>query len=213
MQSKRITSTCDQCGAAFRFWVIRPRRYCGNVCAKAARADSRPLPERLMATGQRTGTGCLLWTAGCHKPGYGAIKLQGRQLKVHRVSYETFVGPIPDGHQVQHLCEHHYAPGDFTYRRCFEPTHLTTGTHPANMQAMVESGRVATGDRNARSRHPERTARGERVPLAKLTAEQVATIRQRRSSGEKEIAIAREYGLNVSTIGRIMRRETWKHVL
>lgn len=212
MQSKRITSNCERCNAPFASWAIRPRRYCGNMCARASRVDARPLPMRLLATGQRTENGCLLWTAGCSKPGYGAIKINGCQLKVHRVSYATFVGPIPEGHQVQHLCERHYAPGDFTYRRCFEPTHLTTGEHPANMQAMTESGRVASGDRNGQKLHPDRSARGERIALAKLTANQVMLIREQAALGASWVALAKEHGVCRSAIERIVKRKTWKHV-
>ena len=47
---------------------------------------------------------CWLWTAHTIPNGYGRIRNKGPQRLVHRVSYELFVGPIPEGLQIDHLC-------------------------------------------------------------------------------------------------------------
>lgn len=43
----------------------------------------------------------------------------------HRVAYETWVGPIPDGLTIDHLCRN---------RLCIEPTHLEPVTNRENIQ-------------------------------------------------------------------------------
>jgi hypothetical protein len=51
-----------------------------------------------------------IWLRPCdRKAGAGEYEL------VHRRSYETFVGPIPPAHEVDHICLN---------RACFNPTHL-----------------------------------------------------------------------------------------
>ena len=61
------------------------------------------------------GSPCWIWIAGCNSGGYGAIKVKGRQKGAHRVAYETFIGPIPEDHQVHHRCEK---------QSCINPSHL-----------------------------------------------------------------------------------------
>ena len=64
------------------------------------------------------------------------------------------------------------------------------------------------------SSHYERVGRkrGEDAPLAKLTNAQVLTICERLDGGERSIALAREYGVHTTTIGKIKRGEYWSHL-
>lgn len=72
-------------------------------------------------------TGCWNWTGArrTDRPGceYGKITIyvEGRRMKAiaHRVSYQEFRGPIPDGLEVDHTC---------TNPSCINPAHLQLAT-------------------------------------------------------------------------------------
>jgi hypothetical protein len=65
-------------------------------------------------------TGCLLWSGAVNDQGY-AVTSRGY---LHRVLYEHFIGPIPAGTELDHLCRTTY---------CVEPTHVEPVTHAVNM--------------------------------------------------------------------------------
>lgn len=68
--------------------------------------------------------GCWLWTASVRK-GYGQFALRPQHVvAAHRHAYESLIGPIPDGLEVDHLCRVH---------RCVNPAHLEPVTHAVNM--------------------------------------------------------------------------------
>lgn len=94
------------------------RMYWWDGCTGMAR-ESRPLIERFHAKVEiatDNGSDCWRWIGALHNRGYGVIKdANKRQDYAHRVSYELFVGPIPDGLVIDHLCEN---------RWCVNPDHL-----------------------------------------------------------------------------------------
>lgn len=57
--------------------------------------------------------------------GYGRFWDGERTVTTHRWSYERFVGPIPDGLQLDHLCR---------VRACCNPTHLEPVTQLVNIR-------------------------------------------------------------------------------
>jgi HNH endonuclease len=84
------------------------------------------LIERLVDRSQyNPTTGCLLWlgsTAGISSNMHGVIHVgEGRKKNeyVHIVSYKEFVGPIPEGHELHHLCN---------ISVCWHPNHLEPRT-------------------------------------------------------------------------------------
>lgn len=68
--------------------------------------------------------GCWLWTATLFlKTGYANFWCDGKSNLAHRVSYRWFVGPIPAGYQIDHLCK---------VRHCVNPAHLEAVTPVVN---------------------------------------------------------------------------------
>jgi hypothetical protein len=54
--------------------------------------------------------------------------------------------------------------------------------------------------------------KGEKVYTAKLTSKDVILIRTNCKSYEDKIAFSKIYNINLSTINRLLRNETWKHI-
>ena len=132
---------------------------------------------------------CWLWKASVNS-GRGQFSTGGRPRKAHRLSYVHFYGPVPKGKEVCHTCD---------VGTCVNPKHLFAGTHAENMRDMKEKGRANGGGPS-----------GESHWNAKLSNEDVASIRARAASGEKHKEIARSFGVCNSTIGLIKAGKIWK---
>lgn len=81
--------------------------------------------------------GCWLFTACWERGGYGHFQ-HGR---AHRWAYEHFVGPIPEGLHIDHLCR---------VRCCVNPDHLEPVTPEENFRRGV---RVMPQERCKSGRH------------------------------------------------------------
>lgn len=82
------------------------------------------------------GDGCWIWHGGTtrRENGYGRFKLNGKKYTAHRFLYELLVGPIPPGHELDHLCR---------VTRCVRPSHLEPVTHAENVRRGNEARRAA----------------------------------------------------------------------
>lgn len=146
-------------------------------------------------------SGCWLWERALNTAGYGSAHIPWRWLRgdtrptrtAHRLSYEAFVGPIPDHDSTRGTCVLHKCD----VRCCCNPDHLFLGTAKSNSEDMVAKQRQAHGERNR---------------LARLTESDVQDIVRRLNSGESQASIARSLGVGRSTIHRIHHGETWKLV-
>ena len=91
-----------------------------------------PLMDRLLSRVEKvTEGGCWIWmgtTTGWS--GYGQVSERGRMLLAHRVAYESLVGPIPAGLEVDHLCR---------VRLCVNPAHLQPVTKAENDRRRMDA--------------------------------------------------------------------------
>ncbi len=81
------------------------------------------LEEKFWAKVQVTDT-CWLWTASLSPFGYGRLYVGKRMRLAHQVSYEMYIGPIPIGLDLDHLCR---------VPRCVNPFHLEPVTRRENL--------------------------------------------------------------------------------
>jgi hypothetical protein len=83
---------------------------------------------------------CWMWTA-CLSNRYGAIHVNGKDIRASRFSYELHFGPIPDQLNVLHKCD---TPG------CVNPNHLWLGTQSENIEDCKRKGRINNGNMSPR---------------------------------------------------------------
>lgn len=92
--------------------------------------------DRLMeGCRQDPDTGCWLWQRSKNREGYGRTNRgghNGQGIVAHKLSYETFVGPIPQGMQLDHLCRN---------RSCINPDHLEPVTPKENIRRGTGHGK------------------------------------------------------------------------
>ena len=69
------------------------------------------------------------WT-GHTRLGYGVISIHCRNLSVHRMMYQAFVGGIQPGLEVDHICRN---------RGCCNPEHLRATTRKQNAENLAPS--------------------------------------------------------------------------
>jgi HNH endonuclease len=109
--------------------------------AARGRWGDRTLEERFAAKVRiNEATGCWLWQASKDPRGYGQINVDGRPTKAQRVAWELFVGPIPEGLHIDHLCR---VPS------CVNPAHLEPVTAAENTRRQL----AAIGHPNSRKTH------------------------------------------------------------
>lgn len=149
------------------------------------------LEQRLIRRRMVTPTGCWEWTGGLQPSGYGQLVIsivpkQPQTVYAHRLAYETWVGPIPDGKNVCHRCDN---------RLCINPEHLFVGTDADNV-----------ADKLAKDRQPH----GDGHCNAVLTTDIVDQLR----SGQLSIKqAAADLGLSESHLYRVRKGVHWKRQL
>lgn len=99
------------------------------------------LKERLYSKLEKSEAGCLIFTGGKNKAGYGNIYIysEGRKTitkTAHRVAWEIINGPIANNQFILHHCDN---------PSCCNPEHLFIGTQADNMQDKSKKGRAKPG--------------------------------------------------------------------
>lgn len=131
------------------------------------------------------GKGCLIWPFARDGDGYARIKKDGHDSPAHRVMLEIVCGPPQtDQHQAAHNCGR--GPDG-----CVNPTHLRWATRQENWADRIGHGT---------------DMRGEKHPLAKLSADAVREIRAGRESQSRT---ASRYGVSQTLVYAIRRGKAW----
>jgi len=104
------------------------RAYTRRPGSRTPGRPPRPAIERFMGfVSPEPNTGCWLWLSGHDADGYAQF-FEGRgpgfEQRAHRFAYKHFVGPIPDGLVLDHLCRN---------RGCVNPKHLEPVTNRENI--------------------------------------------------------------------------------
>jgi HNH endonuclease len=130
-------------------------------------------------------SGCWLFAGPIDDFGYGRIRIGKKKVRVHKHTYEQDNGPLPEGVILRHSCD---------MPCCWNPDHLLTGTHADNRNDAMLRGRIPNGTRAAGN---------------KLTNADILAIR---ASDETHRAIGLQFGVSHNVVGRIKRREKWRHL-
>lgn len=165
------------------------------------------------------------------KGGYLKVNLCKNSIKrtraVHKIVAETFLGPCPEGHEVNHKD---------TNKNNNRADNLEYLTRPDHVKHSRENGLMATGDRHGTKTHPESVRRGddsffrnhpehikrgddhwtrrnpgaqagERNHAAKLSDEQREELRrERRLDGTSYSQLGLRYGIAMQTAWQIVNR-------
>jgi hypothetical protein len=108
---------------------------------------------------------------------------------VHRLVVEAFLGPIPNDKEVDH-CSHEHAKNHLSNL-------IVVSKHENRLRETAAGIRVYSGDGN---------------PSRILSEKDIPVIRQRYKNGEKQVTIAKDYGVASCTISNILRGRNWSCV-
>ena len=99
-----------------------------TTCAVRERStpsEARSRDERFNAKwSPEPDTGCWVWVAAI-RGGYGGFRVGEKLVSAHRYAYERWVGLIPEGLELDHLCRNPL---------CVNPFHLEPVTHCENVR-------------------------------------------------------------------------------
>lgn len=117
-----LVDDCERRHSALGYCSLHYRRFklYGDPHAILRIRDAR---ERFDLYYDKEQGGCWLWNGSLTYDGYGLFRANNRATGAHRFAYEYFVGPIPAGLHIDHLCR---------VRNCVNPDHLEPVTPQEN---------------------------------------------------------------------------------
>lgn len=178
---------CKQCVSEYK---KERQKSIINGSIKVISGSMEDLREKLKESYiYESNSGCFLWSPSVNTDGYGQLTWNGKNRRANRLSYESCVGPIPEGLQVLHRCD---TPS------CIRPDHLFLGNNTENRVDSVIKGRVPKGEKNGNSKLTETGV------IDILTLKYLCGL-----SGRK---IAKKLGIYKGNVRFILKGETWKHL-
>ena len=149
--------------------------------------------RKLMARAVAGPNGCIIWTGGTNDKNYGQISVNGERHYTHRLSYELYVGPIPDGAVPDHTChtkDRSCAGGPTCpHRRCINPHHLEPVSSGENTRRGEPANRTHCPQGHpydeVNTRVRERIDKKSKTPVRTRECRECALIRQRQKHAER----------------------------
>ena len=138
----------------------------------------------------RSDTECWPWLGARGRDGRGQVRIDTVCYTASRVALSLSVKQDLVDLVAKHSCDN---------PPCCNPRHLSAATQSSNIR---ESG--------GKGRRDYARARGEAAGGAKLTSGSVEDIRARIVEGVNDAAIARQYGVDASSIRNIRIGKTWR---
>lgn len=124
---------------------------------------------------------CLIWPFHTRRAGYAACNNQGKTVSVHRLVCELVHGDPPENYVAAHSCNR-------GHDGCVNPHHLSWKTIAANQM-----------DR------PDGKGRRKRTKLTQADVDQIRAM----AGAVERSAIARQFGICMSSVRQILAGETW----
>jgi len=191
-----VKRECENCGAPVFIASCYIRRGRGRFCSISCKAKKihKPFQDvriRLFkkVTKSQEPDGCwIFYLSPKNNQRYGSIVYNGKEERVHRVSFILEYGNIPDGLVVRHRCDN---------TLCVNPSHLLLGTQLENIQDMVDRGRASR-------------RKGSQNPAAKISESIAAEIRALFTGARGDIRrLSERFKISETTVSRVVNNKTW----
>jgi len=133
--------------------------------------------------------GCWRWLASKDCNGYGRVGVGHEVTRAHRIAWMMQNRPVDSDVLICHRCDN---------PSCVRPSHLFSGTHKDNLSDAASK---------------DRTAFGERHPMAVISEAKVRAIRALHLSGFTREEIAPLFGVSPRHVSKVARSYSWRRTV
>lgn len=140
------------CGVGHRSVVRLLSRH--GIAARRRGERRTTVDERFAVKFVVIESGCWQWVGAINHDGYGEFRGELGKEGAHRWSHRRFKGPIPQGHEVDHLCR---------FRACVNPNHLEAVTKTENTLRGASFAAINASKTHCPNGHPLIPGSGQRI--------------------------------------------------